>query len=187
MNIKKTGASLTIVFSMLAFNAAAQADCTKEIEYIKQAADNVRCADDGLWTHKPIWQKAAGKGRDKKDPVGDGCEVHQSIAKKLYEVRDEYNTNTMPPYKGAKNKNGKNIAAGAAQELESGKFQAAIDSLTAIELAVDDSVVNPDFKILPDPWNTEVHVGDADYWADKVRNFATVMKARIDPEFGCPK
>ena len=179
MNIKKTGTSLAIVFSMLAFNAAAQADCTEEIDHITQAADNLRCtADGGLWAHAPIWQKAAGKGKKKQDAVTDGCETHQSIAKKLYEERD---FDGKPP---PRNKN--NLATGAAQALKYGKFQAAIDSLTAIELAVDASVVNP----APD-WGTVVDVsnnnfeGDAEYWAAKVKAFATDMKTRIDPELGC--
>jgi hypothetical protein len=187
MNIKKTGTSLAIVFSMLAFNAAAQADCTEEIDHITQAADNLRCTLDqskdfgdaaGLWDHAPIWQKAAGKGKNKQDAVTDGCETHQSIAKKLYEKRD----GSPPP----RNKKGTNDATGAAQALKYGKFQAAIDSLTAIELAVDASVVNP----APD-WGTVVDVsnnnceGDAEYWAAKVKAFATDMKTRIDPELGC--
>ena len=177
MNIKKTGTSLAIVFSMLAFNAAAQADCTEEIDHITQAADNLRCeADGGLWDHAPIWQKAAGKGKNKQDAVTDGCETHQSIAKKLYEKRD----GSPPP----RNKKGTNDATGAAQALKYGKFQAAIDSLTAIELAVDASVVNPDFGILVDEWNNNVD-GDAEYWAARVKAFATDMKTRIDPELGC--
>ena len=191
MNIKKTGTSLAIVFSMLAFNAAAQADCTEEIAHIKQAADNLRCTIDqsedfgdaaGLWDWEPIWQKAAGKGRKKQDAVGDGCEVHQSIARKLYEVRDFSDPDSRP----RPNKKGTNLASGAAQSLEYGKFQAAIDSLTAIELAVDASVVNPDPK-----WGTVVDVsndnfeGDAKYWAAKVKAFATDMKTRIDPVSGC--
>jgi len=182
MNIKKTGTSLAIVFSMLAFNAAAQADCTEEIDHITQAADNLRCeADGGLWAVKPIWQKAAGKGRKKQDAVGDGCEVHQSIARKLYEVRDFSDPDSRP----RPNKKGTNLASGAAQSLEYGKFQAAIDSLTAIELAVDASVVNPDFGILEvDPQNPTGE-GTADYWAARVRNFATDMKTRIDPVLGC--
>jgi len=181
MTIKKTGTSLAIVFSMLAFNAAAQADCTEEIDHITQAADNLRCeADGGLWAVKPIWQKAAGKGRKKQDAVGDGCEVHQSIARKLYEVRDFSDPDSRP----RPNKKGTNLASGAAQSLEYGKFQAAIDSLTAIELAVDASVVNPDFGILVDEWNNNVD-GDAEYWAARVKAFATDMKTRIDPELGC--
>ena len=187
MNIKKTGTSLAIVFSMLAFNAAAQADCTEEIAHIKQAADNLRCTTkrspefgdaDGLWAHAPIWQKAAGKGKKKPDAQTDGCETHQRIAQKLFEER-EFSDDKRPP----RNKN--NTATGAAQALTFGKFQAAIDSLTAIELAVDESVVNPDFGILVDPWNDEVHVGNADYWAARVRNFATDMKLSIfDPDTG---
>ena len=186
MNIKKTGTSLAIVFSMLAFNAAAQADCTEEIDHITQAADNLRCTLDqskdfgdaaGLWDHAPIWQKAAGKGKNKQDAVTDGCETHQSIAKKLYEER-EFSDDKRPP----RNKN--NLAAGAAQQLKFGKFQAALDSLTAIELAVDESVVNPDFGTLVDPWNNNVD-GDAEYWATRVKAFATEMKTRIDPELGC--
>ena len=190
MTIKKTGTSLAIVFSMLAFNAAAQADCTEEIDHITQAADNLRCTLDqsedfgdaaGQWDWEPIWQKAAGKGRKKQDAVGDGCEVHQSIARKLYEVRDFSDPDSRP----RPNKKGTNLASGAAQSLEYGKFQAAIDSLTAIELAVDASVVNPDFGILEvDPQNPTGE-GTADYWAARVRNFATDMKTRIDPVLGC--
>ena len=178
MNIKKTGASLAVAFSMLAFNAAAQADCTEEIDYITQAADNLRCtADGGLWAHAPIWQKAAGKGKKKQDAVTDGCETHQRIAKKLFEER-EFSDDKRPP----RNKN--NTATGAAQALTFGKFQAAIDSLTAIELAVDASVVNPDFGILVDQWNNNVD-GNAEYWAARVKAFATDMKTRIDPIEGC--
>ena len=187
MNIKKTGTSLAIVFSMLAFNAAAQADCTEEIRSIKEAADNLRCTLDqsedfgdaaGQWDWEPIWQKAAGKGKKKQDAQTDGCETHQRIAKKLYEKRID--DGSPPP----RNKKGTNDATGAAQALEYGKFQAAIDSLTAIELAVDASVVNPDFGILVDEWNNNVD-GDAEYWAARVKAFATDMKTRIDPELGC--
>ena len=186
VNIKKTGASLAVAFSMLAFNAAAQADCTEEIDYITQAADNLRCTltqspefgdANGLWDHAPIWQKAAGKGKKKQDAVTDGCETHQRIAKKLFEER-EFSDDKRPP----KNKN--NTATGAAQALTFGKFQAAIDSLTAIELAVDATVVNPDFGTLVDEWNNNVE-GDAEYWAARVKAFATDMKTRIDPIEGC--
>lgn len=204
MNIKKTGTSLAIVFSMLAFNAAAQADCTEEIAHIKQAADNLRCTlaqskefgapsspdfelgERGLWDYAPIWQKAAGKGKKKQDAQTDGCETHQRIAKKLYEERDFSDPDSRPRPNGKNGKETTNTATGAAQALEYGKFQAALDSLTAIELAVDASVVNPDPK-----WGTVVDVsnnnfeGDAKYWAAKVKAFATDMKTRIDPELGC--
>ena len=125
MNIKKISGTLAVVITMLGFNAAAQADCTDEIEKITEAADKLRCAygefAGGSWNNNPIWQKQAGKGRKKQDAVGDGCEVHQSLARHLYEKRDP--ERDSPPPK----KRGNNVARGAAHALAEGKFQNAIE------------------------------------------------------------
>ena len=181
MNIKKIGSGLVVAISMLAFNAAAQADCTEEIDHIQQAADNLRCSD--FWEHAPIWQYAAGKGRKKQNAVGDGCDVHQKLARLLYEkpVIKESNGKGKPKSQSPSD------SRGAARALEDHQYSYAIDLLTQLESSVDSSVVNPDFGILDDPYNPDYvnDEGDADYWAARVRDFATAMKARIDPVTGC--
>ena len=181
MNIKKIGSGLVVAISMLAFNAAAQADCTDEIEAITTKADELRCgygefASGSIlnWMNKPIWQKQAGKGRKKQDAVGDGCEVHQSLARLLYEERDF----TDPDSRPRKNKN--NVAKGAAHALADGQFQYAIDLLTELQASIATSVLNPDFTTVSDP-ETGID-GDAQYWATKLSMFAGSMADRIHPE-----
>ncbi|MDH3531373.1 MAG: hypothetical protein OEO82_00510 [Gammaproteobacteria bacterium] len=182
MNIKKIGSGLVVAISMLAFNAAAQADCMEEIDYIQQAADNLRCSDDDgngiFWEHAPIWQYAAGKGKN-SDP-GDGCEVHQKLARLLYEKPVVKANGKIPAKQGSR---------GAARALEDHQYAYAIDLLTQFESSVDSSVVNTtDFPLLPDGilcGTSTTPVCDAAYWAAKARDFATDMKTRIDPVAGC--
>ena len=178
MNIKKISGTLAVVITMLGFNAAAQADCTDEIEKITEAADKLRCAygefAGGSWNNNPIWQKQAGKGRKKQDAVGDGCEVHQSLARHLYEKRDP--ERDSPPPK----KRGNNVARGAAHALAEGKFQNAIDLLTGLQASIANSKVNPEFGKVLDP-ETGVD-GDAEYWAMKLSYFAGIMAGQIHPE-----
>jgi len=177
-NLKKMSGTLAVAISMLAFNAAAQADCTDEIELITAAADGLRCSygefAGGNWDSKPIWQKAAGKGRKKQDAVGDGCEVHQSLARFLYEARDP--DRDSPPPK----KKGNNVARGAAHALADGKFQGAIDLLTSLQASIANSRLNPEFGTVHD---SETGAdGDAQYWATKLSIFAGIMAGRIHPE-----
>lgn len=116
MNIKKIGGSLAVALSMLALNGVVMADCdvgTISTD-IKDQATALRC--DGLggsYKGAPIWQY---KGDGDK-----GCVVHEKLAKLLWEVRDG---STPPPIK-----NGNNLAKGAANDMDDGKFQSAIDQL----------------------------------------------------------
>lgn len=180
MNIKKTGSGLVVAISMLAFNAAAQADCTDEVEDITAAADALRCAygefAGGTWNDVPIWQKAAGNGRKKQNAVGDGCEVHQKLARLLYEKPVVKETKG----KGKPREDNQPDGRGAARALADGQFQYAVDLLTELQASIATSVLNPDFTTVRDPeTGTD---GDAQYWATKLSMFAGSMAGRIHPE-----
>ena len=141
----------------------------KVIMNIVPSLDTPTCAT----STRTFNQQAAGKG--KKGAAGDGCDVHQKLARLLYEE---------PVVKAKGNNPAKQGSRGAARALEDHQYAYAIDLLTQLESSVDSSVVHPDFGTLIDKWNYD-RVGDADYWAAKVRDFATAMKARIDPVAGC--
>ena len=120
MNIKKMSGSLVAATLLLGLNTVAMADCATVISDTEDLAAMLRCeVDVGTWdNNNAIWQWK-GKG-------SMGCAVHRKLAKQLNEERDEYDSETMPPYKGAKNKNGNNVAAGAANDLRNGKFESAL-------------------------------------------------------------
>ena len=169
--------SLAVAICMLAFNSVALADCTDEIVAIKESAEKLRCAKDGGkwpdWT--PIWQKKAGKGRIKQGEVGDGCEVHLSLARLLYELRDP--DRNSPPHK----KRGNNVARGAAHALADGQFQYAVDLLEEFQLSIATSVINPDFTVVEDKDGIE---RTAEWYATAWSLWADKMQARIDPVAG---
>ena len=82
--------------------------------------------------HAPIWQY--------KGQVGEkGCVVHASLAKQLFVPRDEYNADTMPPYKGAKTAKGGNVASGAANDLMGGKYESAVQHICTFIDVIDNS------------------------------------------------
>ncbi len=117
MNIKKIGGSLAVALSMLALNCVVMAVCdvgTISTD-IKDQATALRCESlgNGTYIGDPIWQY---KGDGNK-----GCVVHEKLAKLLWELRDG---STPPPIK-----NGNNLAKGAANDMDDGKFQSAIDQL----------------------------------------------------------
>lgn len=148
MKIKFAGGSAALAISMLALSGTASADYFSDftcadrasvISQIETLADEVRCTDsaNGIWgtdldpdtdprVETPIWQK--GKGQD---PVR-GCEVHDSLAKALNEVR----TGDEPPPIGEsngknskRNNDGNNTAAGAANDLRNGYDATAMEKL----------------------------------------------------------
>jgi hypothetical protein len=104
-------------------------------DYLRK--DTPETADFGPWPYKPIWQKR-GTG---------SYEVHDSLARKLYEKR-EFGDGKKPPQK----KN--NDAAGAAWDIENGKYDAAVDKLLSFNKDVSKSRENiwdkdhamPDFQ-----------------------------------------
>jgi len=129
MIIKRLGGSLAIAVSMLAFSMTAFAQaCDVESAEIKYMADVLVCGKDGgQWNDAAIWQF---KGKN-----GDGCEVHTKLAKLLYEER----TDEPPP-----RKKGNNVAKGAANDLDDGKYQSALDQLQLfIDTIVNDAKLNP--------------------------------------------
>ena len=182
MNIKKIGSGLIVAISMLAFNAAASDKCVDEIANIKAAAENLRCVgtvegNTGLWNYAPIWQHAAGKGRKKQDAVGDGCDVHQKLARLLYEKPVVKETKG----KGKPRDDNQLDGRGAARALEDHQYTYAIELLAELKASIEISVVNPD----PD-WGTVSDTtngnfpGDAQYWADVYWKFADDTQRAID-------
>ena len=145
MNIKKMSGSLVAATLMLGLNTIAMADCGAVIQETEDLATALRCIkDDGYWANNPdsstnaIWQWK-GKG-------SMGCAVHLKLARQLNEEREEYNPDTMPPYKGAKTKNGNNTAAGAANDLRNGKLKSALAHYqTFMDTIRDSAKLNGDF------------------------------------------
>lgn len=189
MIIRKTGVCLGVAFSLLAFTAAAKADCTDEIADLKAAADKLRCGYGDFaggsiynWMNDPIWQKEAGKGKGKKpdaEPAepGDGCEVHWNMARKLYEepVVKETNRKGNGPAT-------KSDSRGAARALEDGKYQEAVDLLIGLQASIASSVTTPEdeFTNVFDPETGAS--GNAEYWATKLSDFAGTIAGRIHPD-----
>ena len=176
MNIKKIGSGLVVAISMLAFNAAAQADhnCGSQIDGIKTIELWLNC--DKTWTDDPIWQFQGGKGKN-KDVTTDGCEVHKKLSKLLYELRTD-----EPPIQGGKNGkgNGNNQARGAANDLDDHKYQSAVDQLQLFQDTIEnDAKLNPDFEPTDLPYYR-----DAQMWADFFKDQARIIQDQIDPETG---
>ncbi len=165
MNIKKIGSGLVVAMSMLAFNAAAQADdnCKSQIDKIRMLELQLNC--DKTWNLEPIWQFQAGKGKN-KDVTTDGCEIHSKLSRLLYELRTE-----EPPIQGGKNGkgNGNNQARGAANDLADHNYQSAVDQLQLFEDTIaNDAKLNPEFT-------------DAAKWADYFKTHAMSIRGEIDP------
>lgn len=148
VNIKKIGSGLIVAISMLAFNAAAQdpeqcADLVTEMTgdpVTQGTADALRCAPDGLWTHGPIWQFQGGKG--KKGAAGDGCDVHQKLARLIYE---------KPVVKVSKGKgkptDNQPDGRGAARALADGQLEYAVQLLEELQSSIATSKLNPDYGV----------------------------------------
>lgn len=195
VNIKKIGSGLIVAMSMLAFNAAASDECGTAITNIKLAAENLRCVgsvegNTGLWDpNNPIWQKAAGKGKGKNsdpDMAGDGCEVHQNLARLLYEkpvVKESNGKGGNKP----KNPN-EDLGRGAARALEDHQYDYAVTLLDEFVRSIDSSALNPELELndlypdFVDPaYVGKGEPGDAEYWAvGKARYFATQMIVAIN-------
>jgi len=71
--------------------------------------------DDGNWFKLPLWQYKRNE---------NGCEVHEKLARQLYELRSD-DPSSKPP----RNKWETNDAAGAANDVENRKYDAAIVKL----------------------------------------------------------
>lgn len=132
MKISKLSGSLVAATLILGLNAVATADLSEEcLDVIAdiegQAASIRQCDKNGLDYPTPIWQYKGTKG--------DGCVVHEKVARKL----DEDRTEPPPPIK-----KGNNVAAGAANDFLNGKYDAGqaklqdfIDTLMYAAKAVD--------------------------------------------------
>lgn len=159
MNTKKMGAALAVAIATLTLNGPVLANdaCSDTSFKIKYMTDMFICA-----THGGQWPQAIWQFKGKK---GDGCDVHDKLAKLMYVVRDE-----EPPKPGGKKGKGNNLARGAANDLDDHKFQSAIDQL---QLFWDS--IEYDAKL-----NTKND--NADVEADDWQAFAIQMQAEIQ---GC--
>ena len=157
MNIKKMSGSLVAATLLLGLNTVVMADelCDKAVSAAitptEDLANELRCklTDvyelDRMWPSEyPIWK---WKGK-----VHKGCAIHEKLAKQLNELRDEYDPDTMPPYKGAKTKSGNNAAAGAANELRNGNIESALGHYLTFIYVIDNSVKRNDD---PEKWNAD--------------------------------
>jgi hypothetical protein len=114
---------------------------------LKDIAERLRCEqdaddkNDGLWPDDlPLWQKGKKGG-------GNGCDIHDSLARKLLEFRD-FNGGKPP-------KNENNLAAGASWDLTNEKYEAAFIKL--------ESFISDAEKATPNELNS-----DAEYVIDNV-------------------
>jgi len=133
MKIQKSLTALGAALLMISISAPASAfDCGTDASNpydkdviaagLKALAETLRCKSDpmdvnlGLWSTAPIWEKARE----------GSCDIHASLARKLLEFRD-FSDGNKPP----KNKNDTNLAAGASWDVQTEKYQAALDKLDA--------------------------------------------------------
>ena len=166
MSIKKISGALAVVVAMLGFNSIAQADdaCAADSADIKLYADMLICGygeyDGGQWTMQSIWQFKGKKG--------DGCAVHEKLAKQLHTPHDE------PPLGRGKGK-GNNLAQGAANSLDDHKYEDALQHLQNFIDTINESArLNPDFVAAPEAHQT------AAWWAQAWVDMATAMKRRVE-------
>ena len=116
--------------------------CGALIEAIISMADELRC---GEWPTSPeqigTWDKGNPIWKKKGDAV-KGCEVHESLAKQLYFVRDP--NGTKPRIK-----KGGNSKGGAANDLDNGKVLSAMTHLMNFSETIRTAAkVNPKFEPL---------------------------------------
>ena len=128
MIIKKMSGAVAVAAVLLGMNTVAMADlsedCLDAIASIELKAAELRyCSSVDDATPGPIWQY-------KKN--GDGCVIHEKLARKL----DELRTEEPPPVK-----KGKNTSSGAANDFLNGKFDAGYLKLTDFSYALDASRV----------------------------------------------
>ena len=147
----------TIATLMLSSPVIAGDACSDTSFKIKYMTDMFICANHGGQWPQAIWQFKGKKG--------DGCDVHDKLAKLMHAVRDE-----EPPKPGGKKGKGNNLARGAANDLDDHKFQSAIDQL---QLFWDS--IEYDAKL-----NTKNDNADAE--ADDWQAFAIQMQVEIQ---GC--
>ena len=145
MSIKKLSGSLAVAIAVLGLSGAAMADCEDVIIEIERQADALRCEPDGLWdATMPIWQYKRN---------GDGCVVHERLARKLNEVRTE-----EPP---RINKKQTNTAKGAANSFANGKYEAGLLALQDfIDKMLYSSTTNPGMQGEEDAlvaWATDIY------------------------------
>lgn len=132
MEIRKSLTAISAALMMIGVNApagasecgvdAANPDPTTIAANLVGLAEELRCApgteaNPGTWpSGYPIWQKRGG----------GSCDVQDSLARKLDEER-EFEEGSKPP----RNKHNTNDAAGAANDVENGKYLAAVEKLDA--------------------------------------------------------
>ncbi len=130
MKLTKLTTGIAVAGATLAFSSASLAlDCSYDpdagvrrahlVDEIVYLAHELRCEPDGSWDpNAPIWQY---KGKSSL-----GCTVHDKLATQLNEERT-FEDGDKPP----RNKFGTNDAAGAANDIENGKDEAAYLKLTS--------------------------------------------------------
>ena len=155
MTIKKLSGSLAAALAVFGLSGAAMADghiqsCDDVVIDIERQAVALRCEPDGLWDPaNPIWQYRGKKG--------DGCVLHEKLARKLNEERTE------PPPKP--NKKGKNTKAGAAEALAKGQYE---EGLAQLQEFTDELLYSleakPDMQDEEDAlleWGTDIYTAAA--------------------------
>jgi hypothetical protein len=146
MSIKKLSGSLAVAIAVCGLSGAAMADCEDVIIEIERQADALRCEPDGLWdASMPIWQYRGKKG--------DGCVLHEKLARKLDEERAE------PPPK--RNKKGTNTKAGAAEAFAKGQYE---EGLAQLQEFIDELLYSleakPDMQAAEDAlvqWGVDIY------------------------------
>ena len=128
MIIKKMSGTLAVAAVLLGLNTVAMADlsedCLDTIASIELKAAELRyCSSTDDAIPGPIWQYKRN---------GDGCVIHEKLARKL----DELRTEEPPPVK-----KGKNTSSGAANDFLNGKFEAGYLKLMDFSYALDASRV----------------------------------------------
>ena len=194
MKTKKMISGVAAAVAMLSLSGAANADheatCAAALaDMIKQSAAALACGDaataetlgySGTWpTANPLWQRQAGKlkNADEIDRDLAGCEVHASLATKLYAERPD--DGSPPP----RNKKNSNDTRGAANALDPAnlKFETAVLALESFKVSVDASVPNPDssnFPALPDGSNGSPNQAD---WETFLKDWAdsTILQVKV--------
>ena len=170
MNGRRTLAAIAAATLMMAISLPASShhsafDCgdpnsaTAISESLISLSNMLRCDGynpdlTGMWNpENPIWEKGAAPS----------CEIHERLAKKLYEARS-FGGNSKPRF----NKN--NDATGAAWDVRNGKYEAAILKLIAFASDIDKSRINRAY--LPDYPDGEPDPLAAEYEAMKFKNAA---------------
>lgn len=118
-------------------------DAAKTSAELIELSEHLRCDTATHWIADetvdppiyvdPIWEKAGSGDR--------GCEVHESLADKLWVEPPRNEGNTDKKGKGQ----GK-VAEGAAQKVDDGKYDEAVTKLRELQTAIDKSKENRGFS-----------------------------------------